>query len=252
MPDKDGIIRTVPCDKVAIAKVMWGLIKAKLDHLRITNQADAYRKWCALMPHVMEGLVLPKEAAVFMPTTVEDFLQLYRFESANSEEGKHGSGYTPLHFATLSGNLLVARALLENYKADPHVSLSQFDCDLGWDKGCTPLHSACAVCPHEQTDEMVALLLRNGADPNRLSTGGFTPVYASVVWQSLPAFRALLKHAKDTLRLDIHSKINNASALGIAAYMSTPEIVEALLDAGANVAHVNDVRLRTSPHPTLR
>ena len=101
MPDKDGIMRTIPCDKVAIAKVMWGLIKAKLDHLRITNQTDAYRKWCALMPHVMEGLVLPEEAAAFMPTSVEDFLRLYRFKSANSEEGKHGSGYTPLFLAAL-------------------------------------------------------------------------------------------------------------------------------------------------------
>ena len=115
MPDKDGIMRTIPCDKVAIAKVMWGLIKAKLDHLRITNQTDAYRKWCALMPHVMEGLALPEEAAAFMPTSVEDFLQLYRFKSTNSEEGKHGSGYTPLFFAAFSGNLPVARALLANH-----------------------------------------------------------------------------------------------------------------------------------------
>ena len=245
MPDKDGIMRTIPCDKVAIAKVMWGLIKAKLDHLRITNQTDTYRKWCALMPHVMEGLALPEEAAAFMPTSVEDFLQLYRFKSANSEEGKHGSGYTPLLFAALSGNLPVARALLENHKADPHVGTSAWDVALGWDKGVTPLHVVSGNCPHEQTDEMVALLLRNGADPNRRTKGGYTPVHASVWWQSLPAFQALLKHAKDTLCLDLGSKINNASALGCAAYASTPEVVEALLDAGANVAHFNDVRPRS-------
>ena len=243
MPDKDGIMRTIPCDKVAISKVMWGLIKAKLDHLRITNQTDAYRKWCALMPHVMQGLALPEKAAAFMPTSVEDFLQLYRFKSANSEEGKHGSGTSPLFLAALSGNLPVARALLENHKAVPHVSIKQFDVVVGWDKGSTALHAVCCMCPHEQTDEMVALLLRNGADPNRPSTGGFTPVHACVWWHSLPAFHALLKHAKDTLRLDHGSKLNNASALGCAAYASTPEIVEALLDAGANVAHINDVRL---------
>jgi len=243
MPDKDGIMRTIPCDKVAIAKVMWGLIKAKLDHLRITNQTDAYRKWCALMPHVMEGLALPEEAAAFMPTSVEDFLQLYRFKSANSEEGKHGSGHSPLFFAALSGNLPVARALLENHKADPDVRMKHFDVTLGWDKGCTPLHAVCVACPYEQTDEMVALLLRNGADPNRRTKAGFTPVHASAGWDSLPAFHAFLKHAKDTLRLDIGLSLNNASALGCAAFGSTPEIVEALLDAGANVAHINDVRL---------
>ena len=247
MPDKDGIMRTIPCDKVAIAKVMWGLIKAKLDHLRITNQTDAYRKWCAVMPHVMEGLTLPEEAAAFMPTSVEDFLRLYRFKSANSEEGKHGSGYTPLFFAALSGNLPVARALLENHKADPHVGINQFDVAVGWDKGSTALHAVCCMCPHEQTDEMVALLLRNGADPNRSSKGGGTPLHASVWWHSQPGFHALLKHAKDTLRLDIGLTINNASALGLAAYGSSPEIVEALLDAGANVAHINDVR----PHSPL-
>ena len=55
-----------------------------------------------------------------------------------------------------------------------------------------------------------------------------------------------MKHAKDTLRLDDGMKINNASPLGCAAYFSTPEIVEALLDAGADVLHVNDVRRRSA------
>ena len=59
MPDKDNVPRAIPCDKDAIAQVMWGLMKAKLDHLRITDDMDTYRKWCAMMPHVMEGLPWP-------------------------------------------------------------------------------------------------------------------------------------------------------------------------------------------------
>ena len=124
------------------------------------------------------------------------------------------------------------------------MSIKQFDVALGWDIGCSPLHVVCGACPHEQTDEMVALLLRNGADPNRQCKAGGTPVHTSAWWQSLPAFHAFQKHAKDTLRLDVGSTLNNASALGCAAYGATPEIVEALLDAGANVAHINDVRPR--------
>ena len=116
---------------------------------------------------------------------------------------------------------------------------------LGLDIGCSALHAVCVACPHEQTEEMVALLLRNGADPNRTTKGGFTPLHTSAWFQSLPAFRAFRKHARDTLRLDHGSKLNNASALCCAAYASTPEVVEALLDAGANVAHVNDVRPRS-------
>ena len=81
-----------------------------------------------------------------------------------------------------------------------------------------------------------------GAAVEACEAGG-TPVHTSAWWHSQPGFHALLKHAKGTLRLDIGFKLNNASALGLAAYASTPEIVEALLDAGANVAHINDVRL---------
>ena len=92
---------------------------------------------------------------------------------------------------------------------------------------------------------MVALLLRNGADPNCSSKAGFTPLHASAWFHSLEGIQAFLKHAKGTLRLDHGSKLNNASALGCAAYASTPEVVEALLDAGANVAHINDVRPRS-------
>ena len=147
MPDKDGIPRVVPCDKVAIAQVMWGLMKAKLDHLRVTNKTDAYRKWCGFMPHVMEGLPWPEEADAFVPSSVEEFLRLYRFQSPNDEEGKHGSGYTPLTFAALSGNVPVAQALLEEHGADPLTTTRRFDVTLGFDKDVTPLHAAMYACP---------------------------------------------------------------------------------------------------------
>jgi hypothetical protein len=50
----------------------------------------------------------------------------------------------------------------------------------------------------------------------------------------------VIKHAGGKLRIDAGFKINNASPLSFAAYLSTPEIVAALIHAGADVGHVTD------------
>ena len=95
------------------------------------------------------------------------------------------------------------------------------------------------------------LLLRNGADPNRRGGSGASPLLAAVVCHNAPGLQALMKHAKGTLRLEDGLKLNHDSPLGIAAYASTPKMVEALLDAGANVLHVNDVRRRSAAPASL-
>ena len=140
----------------------------------------------------------------------------------------------------------VAQALLEEHGADPLATTRRFDVALGFDKGGTPLHAAMFGCPQQHIDEMVALLLRNGADPNRRGGSGASPLLAAVGFHNAPGLQALMKHAKGTLRLEDGLKLNHASPLNCAAYASTPKMVEALLDAGANVLHVNDVRRRSA------
>jgi hypothetical protein len=54
-----------------------------------------YRLWTALSSGVMEGLVCMDMPSI--PTTVEEFLAEYRFDSPTDEENS-GSGYTPLIF----------------------------------------------------------------------------------------------------------------------------------------------------------
>ena len=46
MPDKDGNLRTIPCDKVALGPVMWAMLKARLEHESTGDSPDEFRKWC--------------------------------------------------------------------------------------------------------------------------------------------------------------------------------------------------------------
>jgi ankyrin repeat protein len=56
---------------------------------------------------------------------------------------------------------------------------------------------------------------------------------------------ALIKHAEGKLRIDVGTKLSNASPLSLAAYVSTTEIVAALVGAGANAGQINDVGANT-------
>lgn len=121
-----------------------------------------------------------------------------------------------------------------------HTTLRQFDTTLGFDKGGTPLHAAMGVCPPQHVDEVVAMLLQAGADPNRGSKSGVTPLHSGIAFHSLAGVNALIKHAEGKLRIDAGFKLNNATPLHVAVYLSTTEIVAVLIDAGAKVGHVCD------------
>ena len=55
--------------------------------------------------------------------------------------------------------------------------------------------------------------------------------------QSDEGVKALLAQAGNRLDLELGWKVNNATAVQIAAYLSTYVIFEALVHAGANVRH---------------
>jgi len=84
---------------------------------------------------------------------------------------------------------------------------------------------------------MLQLLLRAGADPNRGSKIGGVALHSGVAFRNHACVRSLIKHAKG-LRIDAGLTFNDASPLNLAAYLSSPEIVETLIDAGADVGHV--------------
>ena len=173
------------------------------------------------------------------------FLRVFSFRTPEDEEGKHGTGYTPLSLAALSGNVPVTRALLETHRADVGCRLKVANTTLGWSRGVTPLHMVAAFCPRERIDDIVKMLLDAGADPTLICKGKST-LYDAVVERDTRMVVLLLEAAGASRGGTspppmeyINFKARDGwSALGLAARVGDAAIVKALLDVGADRAAV--------------
>ena len=248
MKNPDGTERGIPCDKVKIGQLVWTMLQKKLSYMLGDDQIAEYRLWLALVPRFMQGL-LDNDAALkasrssrLDATEAEDaaldFLATYHFKTAKDEEGRGESGMSPLRHAVMVGNVEVAAELIKQ-GANVHCKLRKFNATVGFDAGMTVLHFAAAINPTHQV-EMLALLLRAGADANGRSKSGGTPLMSGVMYHNVPNTQALLECAKDTIDLEQGFGINNATALSMAAYMGTPDLCEILLKAGASRTHIQD------------
>ena len=248
MTNSDGTKRGIPCDKVKIGQLVWTMLQKKLSFMLGSDQLTEHRLWLALVPHFMNGLP-DNDAAlegsrssgpgmIEAEDAVKDFLATYHFKTTKDEEGRAGSGLTPLGHAAMVGNVVVAAELIKQ-GADVHCKLRKFNTTVGADIGATALHFAVSVCPARQA-EMIAVLLRAGADANAPSNSGGTPLMAGVTLHHVAGVKALLECAKDTIDLERGLNINDATALSLAAYMGTPELCEVLINAGASRKHIND------------
>ena len=111
--------------------------------------------------------------------------------------------------------------------------------DFGVEPGMDALAIAASCCAQRHVHNVVVLLLCAGSDPNATSVNGTTPLIAAVCYQNLGGVRALLTCANDgSLDLEKGLLTNNATALHLAAYMSTFEIFHAVLEAGADRTHL--------------
>jgi hypothetical protein len=76
MPNPDGTWRTIPCDKEVLGPVMWTMLSSLMQFNLGDGRLDEYRKWSALVPHIMQGLPMPADAGLYSPTSVPDFLRM--------------------------------------------------------------------------------------------------------------------------------------------------------------------------------
>ena len=89
--------------------------------------------------------------------------------------------------------------------------------------------------------DVVALLLKNGADAAHAATSGATALSAAVIARKADVVAALAAHG-----VDIDQRLKGGgTALMIAAALGYPETVMALLEAGANVDASDDSHTRT-------
>ena len=92
-----------------------------------------------------------------------------RFKTANDEEGKKESGFSPLFMAALSGNVEVARGLVTEHKVEVQTGLRDANTVLGLEAGCTPIHACMAF---DRRGDVLSLLLNSGSDLNAQSKSG--------------------------------------------------------------------------------
>ncbi|XP_041968957.1 transient receptor potential channel pyrexia isoform X2 [Aricia agestis] len=93
--------------------------------------------------------------------------------------------------------------------------------------GRTCLHLSCLVA----NEECVKLLLENGADPNKwdsITEKKATPLHCAASAKSLPCVKTLLNYGAD-----VNAGLNEHSPLHFAVLSDAPEVVSALLEAGA-------------------
>ena len=129
-------------------------------------------------------------------------------------------GRNPLHGAALSGNLEVARKLIEYDPA--YINAGE------WHGGETPLYWA-SEGRNSKDGSVVRLLLEHGADINVQNASGRTPLHWASSNGALEVVRVLLEHGAD---VEVKSKYG-ATALQFAVGRGRDKIVELLREHGA-------------------
>jgi len=177
-------------------------------------------------------------SAVFLAATTEELVKAVRggdmegvravLKQRVDVNAPQGDGATALHWAVHLDDLKTAELLMQA-GARPNTTN---------DTGVTPLYLACM----NRNAVMVEKLLAAGANPNAALLKGETVLMMCARSGSASAVKALLIHGADVNAKDpLHSQ----TALMWAAAQRRPQVVEVLLEAGANF------RTRSRAYPQI-
>ena len=178
-----------------------------------------------------------------IPTTPEAFLREFEFPHDEPGSGSLAAGrqttrgVSPLFLAVVLGNTEVTRALARaNPTGDVTAQLkSDFPTLVLW-VGCEPIHAAGSFSVTNHAP-IVAALLEASSDPNAAARKvGIYPLYSAAVLHNSARFQALLSAAGDRLKMEKKKNAFSDTALGKAAYLPAPAIVDSLLAANAPCA----------------
>ena len=137
-----------------------------------------------------------------------------------------GDGATALHWAAHVDDLTIADLLI---RSGARVNAAN-------DNGATPLHLACT----NRSAPMVERLLAAGADANAAMLSGETVLMTCARAGDAKAVKALLVHGA---KVDTRESAHDQTALMWAAAQSHPDVVQLLIETGA------DIRARSRTYP---
>jgi len=226
------------------ADVVRSLLAAGADpNLAVTRQQTALM-WAAGRGHsaVVEALV---EYGADVSARSEVRTEYVKTEKEQDSHPAYkiwieNGGYTPLMFAAWAGDLGSVQALVKG--GSDVDELSAF--------GLSPL----IMAVHGGNLLLVEYLLAQGAEVN-LAASGHTALHAAILRGDPRAVVSLLEHGADPNALlekptptrrqstdyHFHDSLLGASPLWLAARFTEPDIMELLIEAGANPSFVNHV-----------
>jgi ankyrin repeat protein len=139
-------------------------------------------------------------------------------------EATDGTGGTPLHTAVQTGSKAIVEILL-THKAN--VS-AQNSIQNGQE---TPLHLASAL----GFRSIAELLLKNGADVNATDNSGRTPLFSALQSKDLEMAKFLIAN-----KADVNVQSKNGTPLFVAISLKLPDMVQLLVQSGANIEAKNE------------
>lgn len=155
-----------PCDGAALGEALEAMYSERLQTAAAAGDLETYRLLVALESYVFAGLPgHPSRSTSTDANPLRAFLRKYRFDGAFNEQGRRGSGWSPLRLAAYEGNARVVRALLDA-KAAVECALAAPRVDVGHTAGMSVLAGAVQMYGNL---EVIHLLLSAGASLSRLS-----------------------------------------------------------------------------------
>jgi len=222
--------------------VVTSLLASGADPNRSVHQDQTALMWAANQGHasIVEALIRSGARLDVQTTARRQYVKTEKPQDSHPdykvwvEQG----GYTPLLFAIKAADYESTRLLVE---AGSDVNTQAAD-------GMTPV----VMAAHSGDDQILALLIDSGADMNN-SSAGYTALHAAILRGNLAAVRVLLKNNADleypvqkatpvrrqSTASGFHQVLVGATALWLAARFNEPEIMQLLLDAGADYDVVN-------------
>ncbi len=124
----------------------------------------------------------------------------------------------PFFEAVEKEKLDIVKSLLAAQTQSPELSVKQNINYQDQDNGMTALHLAAMA----ETDELVNLLLANGAEPKKTNHDGATPAHIAAKWGNLAAFKSLIENNLDLLSIPDEE---GSLPLHLASYHGHDDIV---------------------------
>lgn len=161
------------------------------------------------------------------PQDIKTITELLKTNVDVNNTSASSRGYTPLRYAVFQKNIEIARMLI---KSGANVNKISSD-------GHTPLKIACSAYESPPVDDMVKLLLENGADPGIYNNGTDGPLHYAAMYKQPGAVKQLVQYGAN---VNAKGSYGRTPLIYGVSSARLPDMVKFLIDSGADVNATND------------